>query len=148
MIKSQKSFTLIEILIVIGIIIILAGISIPMFRNYQPTLQLNGAVRNLISDLRYAQQLAVTEQDEYCVRFFPSEKKYQIIQCQDPEAEEILETISFKGIDSITADFSHNEARYNPYGAVTEAGNITLTNIEGKEKIIEVKPSGFVKTSE
>jgi len=144
----KKGFTLIEILIVIGVIGIIVVISIPAYRQFQPTLQLNGAVRGLVTDLRYAQQLTVTEQKEHCVRFFPNDKEYKIIQCQDSGAEEILKTISLQEIDSITVanDLSDNEVRYNPYGAVKEAGIITL-EINGKIKIIDVRPSGFVKVT-
>lgn len=144
----KKGFTLTEILIIIGIIAVLVGIGIPVFRSYQPTLQLNGAVRNLVSDLRYTQQLAVTQQLEHCVRFFSEDKKYKIIQCQNPEAEEILKTISVQEINSITVtDFSNNEARYNPYGAVKKDGTVIL-EVNGKTKTIKVRPSGFVKITD
>ncbi len=145
---KSEGFTLTEMLIVIGVIGILVGISTPIFKRFQPVFQLNGAVRNLVTDLRYAQQLTVTEQKEHCVRFFPASKEYKIIQCQDG-AEEILRTISLQEIDSITVagDFSNNEVRYNPYGAVKEAGNITL-EINEKAKTIDVRPSGFVKVIE
>ncbi len=143
----KKGFTLIEILIVIGVIGILVGISIPVYRQFQPALRLSGAVRNLVTDLRYAQQLTVTEQLEHCVRFFLDDKEYKIIQCQDG-AEEILKTISLQEIDSITiTNFSNDEVRYNPYGAVKEAGTITL-EINEKAKTIDVRPSGFVRITE
>ncbi len=144
---KENSFTLIELLIVLAIIGILVGISIPVYRQFQPTIQLNGAVRTLVTDLRYAQQLTVTEQKEHCVRFSPDDedKEYKIIQCQNPEAEKILRTISLQEIDSITVDgFSNNEVRYNPYGAVKETGTITL-EVNEKAKTIDVRPSGFVK---
>jgi len=154
----KKGFTLIEILIVIGIIVVLAGIGFPVFRSIQPSIQLNGAIRNLVSDLRYAQQLTVTEQTEYCVCFFPldgeCEKRYKIIRCgeSDPQCgdtEPVL--IKEKSLPdeiktlTISDSFINNEVRYNPYGAVKEAGTITFTNTRDKEKIIDVKPSGFVK---
>lgn len=142
----KKGFTLIEILIIIVVIGILVGISIPAFKRFQPVFQLNGAVRGLVADLRYAQQLTVTEQKEHCVRF--GDKEYEIIQCQNPEAEEILKRISLQDIDSITiTNFSNNEVRYNPYGAVKKAGTITL-KINGKGKTIDVRPSGFVRITE
>ena len=64
--KIQKSFTLTETLIVFAIIGILALISFPILRNFEPTLQLNGIVRDFVSNLRLTQQLAVSEQVEYC----------------------------------------------------------------------------------
>lgn len=137
-----------EILVVISILGILFLISIPVFKSFQPTLQLNGVVRNLVSDLRYTQQLAVTEQFDYCLQFFLAEKKYQIIQCGETQPvkeiflpEEIIELI-------INPALSNNEIRYNPYGAVKESAAITLKNSKDKTKIVEVRPSGFVRTTE
>ncbi len=146
--NKLTGFALIEFLIALGIIGILVGISIPVYRQFQPALQLSGAVRNLLADLRYAQQLAVTEQLEYCVHLFPEDedKEYKVIQCED--SEEIIKIISLLEIDSIiVTGFTNNEVRYNPYGAVKEGGTIAL-EVDGKTKIIEVKPSGFVKITE
>ncbi len=150
LIPLSAGFTLAEMLIVIAIIVILAGISIPTFKTFQPTLQLNGAVRGLVGDLRYIQQMAITEQLEYCLRFFPNNNKYELIKCQNPAAEEILKTVFFQGISSITITgfATNNEARYNSYGAVKESGDIVLESSEGKTKTVKVKPSGFIKIEE
>ena len=50
--KISAGFTLIEFLIIVGIIGILVAVSIPTFRSFQPAFQLNGAVRNLVANLR------------------------------------------------------------------------------------------------
>ena len=143
----MKGFTLIELLVVMGIIGILAFISFSVFRNFQPVLQLRGMTRELISDIRYIQQLSITEQKEYCLQFFPIERKYQIIQC---EASEPLEEKLFpKEIKTITViGFTDNKVRYNPYGAAAETGSIVLENSSNETKTILVKISGFVKISD
>jgi len=144
----RKGFSLIEFLIVISIIGILVGISIPVFKQFQPSLQLNGAVRNLVTDLRYTQQLTVTEQVEYCLQLFKSEKKYQIIQCGETQP---IKEVSLPGeIIELTINpaLANDEVRYNPYGAVKEHANITLKNTENETKTIEVRPSGFIKTTD
>lgn len=142
--SQEKSLTLIEILIIIGIIAIIVGVSVPVFNIFQPTLQLNGAVRNLTTNLRYTQQLAVTEQINYCLQLFLPEKKYQIIQCD--KTQPMIEVYLPEKIKQITSDgFTNNKVEFNPYGSVKENGTIALENTENKIKTIEVRPSGFVK---
>src|SRR4030042_2046370 len=93
----MKSFTLIEVLIVLGIIVILSFLVAPAIRNYQPSFQLSGLAREIITDLRYIQQLAITEQVEYCLKIFSLEKKYQIKQCDSQEnIKDEIKTIQVK----------------------------------------------------
>lgn len=136
-----------EVLVISAIIGIIIGITIPIFNQLQPGLQLSGTVRDLISNLRYAQQLTVTEQVNYCLKLFLSEKKYQIIQCG--EVIPLSEVFLPSGIATFdAAGFSANQVEFNPYGAVKEPGTIVLENTQNKIKIIEVKPSGFVRITE
>jgi len=141
----KNGFTLTELFTIIAVIGILFLIGFPTFRAYQPTLQLNGAIRELITDLRYAQQLTVTEQIDHGVYLSTSTDSYQIIKYD--ETEEILEEkslpdkVSFLNVSGFTGDI----VRFNPYGAVDEAGEITLINTKGATTTIEVRPSGFVK---
>ncbi len=73
-------FTLLEILIIISIIGIIVLIGIPSFRVFQPGLQLSGAVQNLVADLRYAQQLTISEQITHGIRFSLDENKYYVLK--------------------------------------------------------------------
>ncbi len=86
----RSSFTIIELLVVIGIISLLFLIGIPAFRAYQPSLQLSGTVRELVTDLRYAGQLSVDEQVNHGIRFDIAANKYEIIKFG--ASEEVLET--------------------------------------------------------
>lgn len=146
--KIQNSFTLTEVLIVAAIIGVLALIIFPILRNFQPTLQLNGIVREFVSNLRLTQQLAVSEQVEYCFVLpdnFPFNREYQIIQCGESQSfkqglipEEII------GL-TIIPSLSNNEIRYNSYGAVKESAQITIENVQNKTKTINIRPSGFIR---
>jgi Tfp pilus assembly protein FimT len=142
----RKSFTFIELLVTFAIIGIFVLIGIPAFRAFQPYLQLSGAVRELVSDLRYAQELAVTEQIDHAIRFNFVEDSYQIIRYA--ATEEILKTKSLaqEGVDLQSIN-NYEEARFNPYGAVTEGGEVRLT-INTKTKTISISPAGFIRISD
>lgn len=146
--RFLTGFTLIELLIVIGVMGIIVAIGIPALRSYQPSAQLSGVVQDLVTDLRYAQQLAIAEQVDHGIRFFIDDNKYQIIQYGEGETvlkEEVFPAgITFQQITG----FTNNEAKFNPYGAARESGTIILLNTQGKTKTVDVRPSGFVKVSD
>lgn len=146
-IKKIKGFTLIEVLVAIGIMAILAGIGIPAFNLYQPTIQLSGSTREIISNLRYAEQLAVAEQVEYGIRFATSTNQYQLVRFSSQEQILITKTLPDKVSFQQVSGFTNDEVKYNPYGAVREEGSIVLVNTRNETKTILVRPSGFVKTS-
>ncbi len=143
--NNQKGLTLIELMTIIGILAILALLSMPFLRSFVPSIQLSGATRDLIADLRYAEQLSVTEQIEHGIRFSSSTNAYQLIKYGEPETEiqsKILpEKISFYSISGFTND----EVKFNPYGAARETGLIILENSNNATTAIDVRPSGFIK---
>lgn len=146
---KQRGFTLLEIMVSIAIFGVLLLIAIPNIVNYRHNLELGGVVQNLMSDLRYAQQLAVTEQVEHSVYFIVSEKKYQVKRYGETVTVVKEVSLSTEIIDitilNLTEEGSEKEARYNSYGAVKDAGEIILTNSQNATTTIEVRPSGFVK---
>ncbi len=132
------------IIILIFIISILAAIAIPAYIALKPDIQLNASVNDFITDLRYAQQLSVTKQIDYCAKLFLAEKKYQILECDQSVVS--FEKSFPSDIISISATgFSDNEIRFNSYGSVRESGDIVLENIKNNTKTISVKPAGFIK---
>lgn len=141
----MNSFTLIELLIVILILGILALIGIPAFKIYQPSLQLSGAVRDLATDLRYVEQLAITEQINHGIIFFQETGQYQIVKFSNPEqiiqTKTLPEEVAFQEITGFTGD----EVVFNPYGAAKESGIITLVNTKNSTSSIDIRPSGFIK---
>ena len=58
---SGRGYTVVELLVAIVLVVILAGVSIPVFTAALQNRRLDGAVRKIVGDLRYAQSLAVAQ---------------------------------------------------------------------------------------
>lgn len=142
----KKGFTLIEMLTVIGIIAIVAAISFPVYQNMRPNITLNSATRDLATDMRYAQQLAVTEQIIYDVIFNTSASSYEIRNNSTAalvRTKVLPDGITFSSITGLT----DNTAEFTATGAAAAPGTIILANRKDKQTTIEIKPSGYVKIS-
>ncbi len=75
--RSRPGYTLIEMLIVVSILLIFAGLVIPSSSQTSYD-QLLSAARVLASDLAYARSLAVTNNDQYTVTFSGSGNSYTL----------------------------------------------------------------------
>ncbi len=144
--KSQ-GFTLVEILIAIAIIAILASISVAGYQQMVPRISLNSVTRDLTSDLRYAQQKAVTEQIIYDVKFNLATNSYQIIKEIPTTTIKTVYLNNRTTVNSITG-LTNNTVRFNAAGAAVETGKIILINSNNSTSSVEIKPSGYVKINE
>ena len=60
----QKGYTLIELLVGISIIAIIFGVGFVSYREFSRRQSLTGVTKQLVGDLRLAQQLALTGQNQ------------------------------------------------------------------------------------
>ncbi|MBN1586775.1 MAG: type II secretion system protein [Candidatus Omnitrophica bacterium] len=74
---KQSGFTAIELTMVMVIIGILAALAIPSFDSYY-SMQAEGAARKLVSDLRFAQQLAINTHEAIGIAFSTVNETYQV----------------------------------------------------------------------
>ena len=77
-IDSPKGFTIIELIIVVAIIGILAGIAIPNFAQWRQNLQYRTVARSAVSLLKQAKNLAITTNLEQQVVFDPAAQGFGI----------------------------------------------------------------------
>lgn len=142
---NYQGIVLAQTLAVLGILVLLTAVSIPFLRQYQPTLKLRTAARLLITDLRYTQQLTITEQNTYYLEMDIVGNSYQIIKQSAPNSlvktVALEEEVNFQSITGLT----DNRVVYNSYGAVGEQGKIILVNSDGNTITINVRPSGYVQ---
>ncbi len=115
---QKNGFSFIEILVVIVIITVLAGIGAMTFYNYKPTMKINGAARQIHSDLMQSRMKAVSENNNYVIAFTPSANTYKIYDDDDNdfsvgniEDSELIKSVSF---DDIANEFYGVEFGFVP----------------------------------
>ena len=78
LVNQQKGFTLIELIIVMGIMGILATIAVPTFQNYIRNQNLKTAARGITSDFFATREKALSENVRYRITFDQASNSYTI----------------------------------------------------------------------
>lgn len=81
--RGQRGFSIVELLIVVGIVVVLAGIAVPQMTSMLQTFRANAAMDNLEGQLRSARELAITRRREIQVTF-TGNNQYQFFQFNLP----------------------------------------------------------------
>lgn len=144
-IKNQGGSLLLDLVVSLGIIALISTISLPYFKKYQTNLKLNGAARELTTDLRYAQQLTIGQQAVHLLEMDLATDSYQILRSgvatTTVKAVTLDPAVSFQQITGLDS----NRVVFNSYGGVSQAGQIILVNTNGITATINIKPSGYVE---
>jgi prepilin-type N-terminal cleavage/methylation domain-containing protein len=144
--KTINGFTLIEMIVVVSILSILTTIVLPNLSRWYASIKINGARRDLISDLRLIQQNTVTSQTNHSIQINVPQNKYSLTKKNSPD--EIIKTVNLPEgitISALNLVPEVTEIEFNAAGAPTAIGTITVSNYYGITKTVEVTPSGFVK---
>jgi prepilin-type N-terminal cleavage/methylation domain-containing protein len=79
MMKREKGFTLLELMVTIVILCVLLGLAIPGFSRWVPNYRLRGAARDIYSNLQLAKMTAVKDRKRCRVSFDVANSRYQLI---------------------------------------------------------------------
>jgi len=154
-ISNYKGFTLVELLVIVGILVILATISVSVFRFFQRESDLNNNAEETINILRLAQSktLASEGASQYGVYFDTSVSPHQYIlfkgsdfATRDASFDEIYELSNTVEIYEINLG-GGNEVVFNRLtGETNQPGNITLRlkTDPTKNRIIYIEDYGQV----
>jgi prepilin-type N-terminal cleavage/methylation domain-containing protein len=77
-----RGFTLIEMIMVIIIISVLSVIAIPRLQSFG-VFKLHSAVKRAVADIRYAQQLAISQHNTFRINFNTTSNSYEVRRVSD-----------------------------------------------------------------
>jgi type IV fimbrial biogenesis protein FimT len=148
--KSQLApdgFTLMELMIVLGIMSITLMLTNMWLSTQLPHWRLNGAVRQVVSDLVAAKMNAVVERNRQRI-FFQDNRHYVILDDKNNNGK--IDSGEHQEARDIQADYqdvtmtASNNPSFLPRGTASNLASITLTNSAGSRKIT-VSITGRVK---
>ncbi|MDY0188167.1 MAG: GspH/FimT family pseudopilin [Syntrophus sp. (in: bacteria)] len=145
-----RGFTLIELMVVIAIMAIMAAIAAPNFKSFMAQRRLNGAARQVMSDLMAARMKAVTINQKVKVSF-TGNHAYEIWNdansngtVADNEGDDVAKDIQVDYHD-VTFSSTANPV-FDPRGTAAALATVTLTNSAGS-KTVSVAITGRVVIS-
>jgi len=107
--KNESGFTLVELIIVIGVILLISTIAVPNIIVWRQNTQLSGAVRDIYSHFQKAKVEAI-KRGTYCAAAFSS-SGYVIFVDSDKDlvpdpGEEVIASISLSDYGNVSFDTS------------------------------------------
>jgi len=91
---------MIELLIVVAIIAVTAAIAIPNIISWIPTMRVNSAARDIVSEMQLARMKAVSERNNYVITFDTSTNQYSIYDDGDNDGAEASELVKTVDVDT------------------------------------------------
>lgn len=148
---TRRGLTLIEMVVVTGILVLIAAFVTPTYQLILSQLQLNATVEQVAEHIRLAQQKTVTEQQIYGVTFTAGATTIPLFLYNPNSGTKTTQsTVTMPAYITIyQVNFSgQSDIRFATSGAPTYSGNLVLRDtIRQKNRRIEIRPSGTVITS-
>ncbi len=144
--RNASGYTLIELAVVLVILGLLFGFSIPSFRSYRQSQMLEAARENLVGQLRLGRQKAISMQHEQKLAFSTGANNYTV---QDLATGETLGPFTFpNGIvledaSIVVAGVSGSTITALTDGRFSGSGDFVLRDAKGGRDTVSVQASGL-----
>jgi Tfp pilus assembly protein FimT len=134
-------------LVIFGILI---AASVPAFRKYMATQQVEGTIHRLAANLRLARQSAAAEGNNYKVTLNPTAKRYSMLDDNNnngvaDNGELVLGPINIPAELTVTngpaLPFSGDTVVFYPNGSTSSTGTVTISNRKNYNRLVRVMRS-------
>ena len=154
--RNNSGFTLMEMLIAIGVIGVLTAVAIPNFIAWQANRKLSGASREVLSALQFARLSAVKENDNVVIWFNDSNNTYRAYVDSDEDKTQDANERTVKSgtlasditIDCMAFTEYSNQTGFNNRGLPAKSGDwgyVCLKNNQNRYKQITLGTTGHSK---
>ena len=142
MIKS-RGFSLVELMVVIGVVSTLSVVAVYSWQGYQDNLNLRTAARDIATDIEACKQRAVSEGIQYRLTFVAGANSYTIA----PDPFTVTQTKSLTafglGLSIISTNFAAGQWTFLLRGTLSgPTGKIVVGNSKGSRANITVNITG------
>lgn len=123
--RSVSGFTVLELMVAIGIAATVLSVAVPSFLTWLPTLRLSSAARQVATDLQVARMKAISRNTSYTVNFTPSTGAYTFTPGTgtDTDSRDVGQLYPGITISSVSAN-----PVFTPRGTASTTGTVTLSN--------------------
>jgi len=137
-VRGQCGFTLMELVIVVVVIGIIAGMAVPSFLSYMPKLKVKSTARDVVSDLRFSRSQSISQRKPFGVAVDLAHQT--ITRFADTDGDGTF-TVADSTIDVDTAStdvkistctFTDNCVIFGSTGSATTSGDLQMVSSDGQ----------------
>lgn len=146
--KRQQGFTVTEVIVVMAIMTIIAGMALPPFVQWVAAAEYRAAARTIVSILRETRSMAITANLEHRVEFENENKRFRVVRGNRASNSNTWEDVirDWEVLPPLVhMDANVEKIHLNPFGT-SNAGTITIQDERAQPKFrVRINNTGRIR---